>query len=217
MSYAFMKVLESSPRRYDRGMQLLTLGRLERVHHDIAARVSPGERVLDLGCGTGMLVAELSHKGVQVTGVDISPPMLGQAAQRLRHEGVQEEVTLAELGAVDLDRAFPDNSFDAVVSILVFSELSDDEIIYTLAQCWRILRTGGQLLIADEVLPDSFVGRVATLVLRVPFAILAFALTQNTTHRVGGLRERIEGAGFRVVEVVGYLAGTLRLYCADKG
>jgi ubiquinone/menaquinone biosynthesis C-methylase UbiE len=163
-----------------------------------------------------MLVAKLAQKGVQVTGVDISPPMLGQAAHRLRQEGLAEEVTLQELGAVDLDRAFPGDSFDAVVSTLVFSELSDDEIEYVLAQCWRVLRTGGQLLIADEVLPDSAVGRIATFLLRLPFAILAFVLTQNTTHRVAGLRERIKGAGFWVVEVDGYLAGTLRLYCAEK-
>jgi ubiquinone/menaquinone biosynthesis C-methylase UbiE len=55
MSYVFMKVLESAPERYDRGMRLLTLGRLERVHRDIAAWVSAGDRVLDLGCGTGAL------------------------------------------------------------------------------------------------------------------------------------------------------------------
>ncbi len=216
MSYVYMKVLESAPARYDRGMCLLTLGRLQRVHRDIAARIEPGDRVLDLGCGTGALAVLLACKGVHVTGVDISPPMLGQAIRRLREEGLEEQVTLRELGAVDLDTAFPDGSFDAVVTTLVLSELSDDEIEYTLAQCWRILRVGGRLLVADEILPDSALGRVATFLFRLPFVMLAFVLTQNTTHRVACLARRIEEAGFGVREVKRYLAGTLQLFFAEK-
>lgn len=216
MSYVYMKVLESAPERYDRGMRLLTLGRLERVHRDIAARVEAGDRVLDLGCGTGALAVLLARKGAEVSGIDISPPMLSQAARRVREEGLEDRVALRELGAVDLDTAFPDASFDVVTSTLVFSELSADEIDYTLAECQRILRSGGQLLIADEVLPDSWWGRVATLVLRLPFALLATLLTQNTTHRVAGLGERIEGAGFEILEIGQYLAGTLQLFVAEK-
>jgi ubiquinone/menaquinone biosynthesis C-methylase UbiE len=217
MSYVYMKVLESAPERYDRGMRILTLGRLERVHGDIVARLNPGDRVLDLGCGTGALAVELARKGMEVTGVDISPAMLSLAARRVREEGLDASVALRELGAVDLDTAFAEGSFDAVVSTLVFSELSDDEINYTLAECQRILRTGGQLLIADEVLPDSALGRAGTALLRLPFVLLAFVLTQNTTRRVAGLRERIEQAGFQIVDSAEYLAGTLRLFAAEKG
>ena len=217
MSYVYMKVLESAPERYDRGMRILTLGRLERVHSDIVARLRPGNRVLDLGCGTGALAVELARKGMQVTGVDISPPMLGLASRRGGEEGLDASVTLRELGAVDLDGAFADGCFDAVVSTLVFSELSDDEIDYTLAECWRILRAGGQLLVADEVLPDSALGRAGTALLRLPFALLAFVLTQNTTRRVAGLGERIEQAGFEILDTEEYLAGTLRLFAAEKG
>jgi ubiquinone/menaquinone biosynthesis C-methylase UbiE len=217
MSFVYMKVLESAPGRYDRGMYLLTLGRLEQVHCDIAARLNPGDRVLDVGCGTGVLAARLAQRGCRVTGIDISPLMLAQAAERLQEEDLGDEVVLRELGAVDLDTAFPDASFDAVVSTLVFSELSDEEIEYTLAEAGRILGQGGQLIIADEVLPDSVLGKLATFVFRLPFVVLAYLLTQNTTHRIVGLRERIEQAGFRIMDVGSYLAGTLRLFVAEKG
>lgn len=216
MSYVYMKALESAPERYERGMRLLTLGRLERVRNKIAARLSPGERVLDLGCGTGALAVQLAQQGCQITGVDISPPMLSQAARRVRQASLEEQVRLLELGAVELDTAFEDGTFDAVVSTLVFSELSRDEIAYTVAECWRILRPGGQLLVADEVLPESTLGRIGAFLLRLPFAVLAYILTQNTTHQVAGLRAQIEQAGFRIVDEEDYLAGTLRLFAAKK-
>lgn len=216
MSYVYMKVLESAPERYDRGMRLLTLGRLERVHQDIGARLNEGDLVLDLGCGTGALVTALAQKGVCVTGIDISAPMLGLAAQRIRKEGLDGRVELREMGAVDLDTAFPDGCFDAVVSTLVFSELSDDEIAYTLTECHRILRERGRLLVADEVMPDAALGRVVTFLFRLPFVVTAFVLTQNTTHRVALLDRRIERAGFRILDTRRYLAGTLRLFVAEK-
>jgi ubiquinone/menaquinone biosynthesis C-methylase UbiE len=216
MSYVYMKVLESAPQRYERGMRLLTLGRLEKVRQDIAGRANAGDRVLDVGCGTGALAAMLAHKGARVTGIDIAPPMLSQAAARVRKEGLVDRVELKEMGAVDLDSAFPGEGFDIVVSTLVFSELSDDEIEYTLAECWRILRPGGQLLVLDEILPDSMLGQIGTFLLRLPFVIAAFVLTQNTTRRVAGLEARIARAGFRVLDTVEYLLGTMRLFIAEK-
>lgn len=216
MAYVYMKVLESAPERYDRGMRLLTLGRLGRLHHEIAARLSPGDKVLDVGCGTGALAVLLAKHGCHVTAIDISPPMLGQAGYRLREVGLADQVTLRELGAVDLDVAFPDASFDAVVSTLVLSELSDDEIAYTLAECLRIVRVGGRALIADEIVPASIIGRIGGFLFRLPFAIAAFVLTQNTTHRVAKLRERVEQAGFRIVDASNYLMGTLELLEAER-
>jgi ubiquinone/menaquinone biosynthesis C-methylase UbiE len=142
--------------------------------------------------------------------------MLDLAAQRIRKEGLEEGVELREMGAVDLDTAFPNGCFDAVVSTLVFSELSDDEIAYTLTECHRILGEGGRLLVADEVMPDSALGWVGTFLFRLPFAVAAFVLTQNTTHRVARLDRRIERADFRVLEIRRYLAGTLRLFIAEK-
>jgi ubiquinone/menaquinone biosynthesis C-methylase UbiE len=216
MSYVYMKVLESAPQRYERGMRLLTLGRIEQVRLDVAARVRRGDQVMDLGCGSGALAVMLAKKGAVVTGIDVAPQMLSLAAQRVREEGLEDRVALKELGAVELDTAFASDGFDAVVSTLVFSELSDDEIVYTLSECWRILRPGGLLLLADEVLPGSPLGQIATLLFRLPFAIAAFVLTQNTTHRVAGLEDRISGAGFRIVDAKSYLMGTMKLFVAEK-
>ncbi|HIP97540.1 MAG TPA: methyltransferase domain-containing protein, partial [Anaerolineae bacterium] len=103
MSYVYMKVLESAPERYDRGMSILTLGRLERARRDVAALIEPGWRVLDIGCGTGALAVLMARRGAQVVGIDIAPPMLAIAARRVRQAGLEERVELRELGAVELD------------------------------------------------------------------------------------------------------------------
>jgi len=216
MSYVFMRVLESAPHRYEAGMRILTLGRLAQLHQDIAAQVSAGDRILEIGCGTGSLAVLLAQKGACVTAIDIAPGMVSQAARTVREAGVEELVTVAEMGAVDLDTAFASESFDVVVSTLVLSELSEDEIEYTLHECLRILRPSGTLLIADEVLPSSMLGRIGGSLLRMPFAVAAFVLTQTTTHRVAGLEERIAGVGFRIVRVSGYLAGTMKLIAGEK-
>ncbi len=217
MSYVYMKVLESSPQRYDRGMQLLTLGRLARAQRDIAARIQAGWRVLDIGCGTGTLAVMMASRGAQVTGVDISPPMLSVAHEKVRTAGLQERVTLRELGVTELDTAFPDGSFDAVTSSLAFSELSDDEVTYALRQAHRLLRPAGLLMICDEVRPDSLAGRMGAGLVRLPFVLVTFLLTQNTTSQVSDLSPRIEAAGFRMEEVRRYLLGTLQTFAARKG
>lgn len=214
MSYVYMKVLESAPDRYDRGMRIVTLGRLERVHQSIADSLERGSSVLDIGCGTGALAIRLARKGVHVTGIDVSPSMLAQASDRIRAGGLEALVSLKEMGAANLDTAFPAASFDAVVATLVLSELSNEEIEYTLEQSKRILRSGGQLLVADELLPETALGQVASFLFRLPFVVLAFLLTQNTTHRVARLRERIEDAGFELLGSEGYLAGSLALFVA---
>lgn len=222
MTYIYMKVLESAPGRYDRGMAILTLGRLAKAHRDIAERIEPGWRVLDIGCGTGSLAVLIARRGAQVVGIDISAPMLDVAIQKARQAEIESAdekdpmITLREMGAVELDTAFDDATFDAVVSSLTFSELSDDEVAYTLRHCHRILRPGGLLMVADEILPDSLGGRVLTWLFRLPFSALTFILTQNTTRRVAALERRIAEAGFQVIEVEKYFLGTLRTVVAKK-
>lgn len=217
MSYVFMKVLESAPERYDQGMQLLTLGRLERVHASVASRLKPGDQVLDVGCGTGALAVRMAARGCQVTGIDIAAPMLKQARQRVQEARLEDCVCLREISALDLDTMFLAESFDVITSILFFSELFSEEIAYVLAECRRLLRPGGRLLVADEVQPDSVFGRLTTFLLRMPFVVAAFVLTQNSTRRVARLPERIRAAGFDMLESEHYLAGTLRLYVAAGG
>jgi ubiquinone/menaquinone biosynthesis C-methylase UbiE len=72
-------------------------------------RVAPGTQVLDVGCGVGRWSRRLARRGAHVTGVDLSPTMLGEARRRAEREGVAERCRFleADLAALDLGRSFP--------------------------------------------------------------------------------------------------------------
>jgi len=75
-SYVYMKILESQPRRYERGIALLSLGQSEKMKKRlIADLVRPKTRLLDIGCGTGTAAILAARAGAHVTGFDVSAPM----------------------------------------------------------------------------------------------------------------------------------------------
>ncbi|MFQ5689145.1 MAG: corrinoid protein-associated methyltransferase CpaM [Gemmatimonadota bacterium] len=198
-TYVLMRILESAPRRYDRGIRVLTLGRIGAAYDRLASRIRAGDRVLDLGCGTGALALRAAARGARVKAVDVSPEMLEIAGRRVREAGLEDRVELRERGVAELDSE-PDGAYDAVTCGLVLSELSEDEIRFTLREVRRLLKPGGLLLLADELRPASVPLRILHALLKAPLAALAYALTQQTTHAVGGLRGRLEQAGLPPVE-----------------
>jgi ubiquinone/menaquinone biosynthesis C-methylase UbiE len=197
-SFVYMKILESQPRRYDRGIALLSLGRSEDARARLVAEnVTAGDRVLDLGCGTGTAVVLAARAGGRATGVDISAPMLAIAREKVEAASLGDRIELMEMGISGMD-GFADASFDVVMSTLAFSELSPDEQTYALAHASRILRSGGLLAIADEARPTTVGKRLLHGLVRLPLLAVTFALTQTMTHAVDGLSERVRQAGFRV-------------------
>ncbi len=199
-TYVLMRILESAPSRYDRGLRILTLGRLDRAYDRLASQVEEGWRILDLGCGTGALSLRAAARGAWIKGIDVNPQMLEIARQRARAAGLVNRVDFCEMGVAELDGE-QENSYDAVMSGLCFSELTADEVSYALEQAWRILRAGGLLLLADEVVPKSPTRRLLNAMLRIPLAILAYLWTQTTTHALEDVPQRVQQAGF-VVESI---------------
>lgn len=215
-SFVIMRLLESAPRRYDAGIRLLSFGRSERVQARMAEQVQADDRVLDVGCGTGSLALRCAQRKGMVIGIDVSPGMLDVAREKLAAAGLDDQVDLREMSVIDVDEAFPAHSFDVVMSSLVFSELSEEEQRFVLRECRRLLRSGGRLVVADEVVPRAWPLRILSRALRLPLVVLTYVLTQTTTRAVADLEEKIADAGFAIVDIERSLLGGLELIVATQ-
>jgi ubiquinone/menaquinone biosynthesis C-methylase UbiE len=213
MATVFMKWLETSPKDYDRGIRILTLGRIQHVKERIAnAYVHPGMRVLEIGCGTGTLTAMMAAEGATVTGIDASPAMLSEAEKKVTAQNLQERVTLKYMDAALIGDRFPDASFDLIVSTLVFSEFPPDLQRFVLEACEKLLAPEGRLLIADEVSPTRTLAKLIFYLVRLPLVLLTWLLTRTSTTALRDFEALLGHSGFRARTVVAYLGGSLVLY-----
>ncbi len=210
-----MRILESAPSRYDQGLRILTLGRLDQVYDRLASHVEQGQRVLDLGCGTGALTLRAAHRGARVKGIDVNAQMLEIAGARSEEAKLAERVELCEMGVAEIENEAAE-SYDVVMSGLCFSELSEDELGCALKEVRRILKPRGILLVADEVRPGSVWKRVLAALVRLPLVLLAYVITQTTTRPVTDLPQRVENAGLRVESVRLSNTATLMELVASK-
>jgi ubiquinone/menaquinone biosynthesis C-methylase UbiE len=194
-TYILMKILESAPGRYDSGIRLLTFGRLDKAYDRLTVRITRGQKVLDIGCGTGALTIRAAQKGAKVKGIDVDAQMLELAQKRANEARLEESIELYETGVAELGNEDA-NSYDVIMSGLCFSELTDDELNYALQEAKRILKPGGLLLIADEVRPGHIAKRLFSVLFRIPLLLITYLITQTTTHEISGLPEKIRAAGF---------------------
>ena len=196
-----MKFLESAPERYDRGVELLSRGRIADVYERIAEyAASPGKRVLDVGCGTGGVSLACAARGAHVVAIDSNAGMLEIARAKPVPRGQGGDIEWIELGLAEVEDQFGEAHFDAIVSCLVFSELSPDERVYALDMARSRLVPGGRLVIADEALPSSRPRRLWYRMRQFPLAMVTYLLTQTSTRPVERLAETIRLAGFERVE-----------------
>ena len=129
---------------YDPMNRLMTAGLDRRWRRETAAAVvQPGDRVLDVCCGTGDLALAASRAGGRVTGLDFSAPMLERA------RGKSSEIEWIEGDALALP--FADGSFDAVTIGFGLRNLPNVE--RGLAELRRALRPGGRLAILEITRP----------------------------------------------------------------
>jgi SAM-dependent methyltransferase len=214
MATVFMKWLETTPGDYDRGIEMLTLGRLQPLKERIAREYAgPGCRVLEIGCGTGGLALLMAEQGALVTAVDASDRMLAEARRKAKSQA-ELAILFLQLDVSELGERFEPESFDLVVSTLVFGELRPEVRRYALEQVARLLAPGGRLLIADEVVPPGAWQRLLYWAVRLPLAILTWLLTRTGTAPLRGFEDELRSAGFIPEQLAAYLGGSLQLYGA---
>jgi ubiquinone/menaquinone biosynthesis C-methylase UbiE len=123
-------------------------GRELRQRAASLARLLPGEQVLDVGCGTGTLAIEVQRRvgsAGRVVGIDPGKEQIARARAKAarRHMPIEFQVGVIE------QLAFPDQTFDVVLSTLMMHHLPASLKRQGLAEIARVLKPGGRLVIAD--------------------------------------------------------------------
>jgi demethylmenaquinone methyltransferase/2-methoxy-6-polyprenyl-1,4-benzoquinol methylase len=149
------------PRHYDRVAALLSFGQDPRWRRAMVAAIDagPGERVLDVATGTGLVAQELvSRYGCSVVGLDQSPEMLAAARARVAGDvALTAHVTLVEGEAEHLP--FGDREFDHLTFTYLLRYVEDPGA--TLAELARVVRPGGQIASLEFGVPPNPAWRAA--------------------------------------------------------
>ena len=123
-----------------------------------AAQVSRGQRVLDIGTGTGALVFRCLAKGAYVVGLDPSEQMLAVAREKA---GCNYRVRLVQAADPFLHIAYPDASFDAVVSSYAFHHVPHRMQPDCIREMMRVVKPGGRWALGDVAFQDEAAQREA--------------------------------------------------------
>jgi demethylmenaquinone methyltransferase / 2-methoxy-6-polyprenyl-1,4-benzoquinol methylase len=209
--------------RYDVTNTVLSFGqdRLWRRATRAALALRPGERVLDVGAGTGVSTVELGRSGAYAVGVDLSVGML-RAGRRTR-----PGVPLVAGDALRLP--FPDASFDAVTISFALRNVVDATA--ALRELGRVTRVGGRLVVCEFSHPTNAAFRtvylsylvrslpsVARRVAGNPDAYVYLAESIRAWPDQAGLAARIAAAGpWRRVGWRNLTGGVVALHRAVRG
>ena len=219
-------MFEDIAARYDLMNTLMTAGRHHEWRRAAAIElVRPGDRVVDVGCGTGDLTFACLEVGARsVLGLDFARPMLVRARAKAAARGTQR-ASFAVGDGTQLPLA--DASVDAWCSAFVVRNIPD--LGRAFSEAWRVLRPGGRLAILEipklgphplrpairlhfsRVVP--ILGRVvsghASAYRYLPVSVDHFLEPPELTAR-------LRGAGFEVTRVERFMLGTVALHVAER-
>jgi ubiquinone/menaquinone biosynthesis C-methylase UbiE len=166
---------------YDPCAKLLGMDAARKALLDQAA-LEAGHRVLDVGCGTGTLAAEIKqlHPEVVVVGFDPDPQALARARQKAKRAAVTVQFDQGFSDALP----YPDASFDRVFSSFMLHHVPENEKEKMLVEIRRVLAPGGSLHLVDLGGPEARDGRFMRRLRS------AHNLQHNSEGRVLGLMQQ---------------------------
>lgn len=157
------------------------------------ARLGPGRRALEIGCGTGVFTEKFGRTGAQLVAVELSADLLERARERIHGQGMDNVQFLHKR----FEDCTVDGPFDAVIGSSVLHHLEIEE---SLRKIYDLLRPGGTMCFAEPNMlnPQVFIERKAVF-LR-PW--LSYVSPDETAFVRWGLRRILTDIGFIDVEIV---------------
>lgn len=165
----------------------LALG-LKKIHRKAIAKLNlmPGQSLIDIGSGTGLLLklVRLKDPTVSLTGIDPSKEMIAFSRKYL-----SSDIKLIEAYAQRVD--LPDRLFDRAVSVLAFHHIPPEHRRLAIREIWRLLKPSGRFLIVDIGEGKNVFGK-----------ILAFFYRNHSyaKNNISVLTEMTTDEGFKIVD-----------------
>lgn len=203
ISYLYMKLLEKRPQWYDSLISLFNFKKEQRLKEWMVNQLTKtGDRILDIGTGTGEMAFKFASRASHVVGIDISPEMLAVAKKKKKSITHKNNIDFIEAGIGELSDRFSPSSFDVVVISLVLSELNEKEQHYTLQQAAKLLTSKGIIIIRDEILPPTRFKQVIYHIIRTLMALWILLLRGGLTYPIQDIHRLITVNGFIVQTMV---------------
>jgi demethylmenaquinone methyltransferase/2-methoxy-6-polyprenyl-1,4-benzoquinol methylase len=214
-------------RRYDliNDIQSFGLHRVWKRRLLAFAHARPGERALDLCCGTGDIALALVQQGAEVVGLDFSEPMLQVALEKLKKQSPKAKVEFIRGDAQQIP--FPENTFDVLTIGYGLRNLADLDA--GLRDMLRVTKPGGRLLVLEFGKPDNSIWRT------IYFGYLKFFLPifgklfcgnsaayayilESLKHYPAqkGVAAKMAELGWQNVKIINLIGGIMSIHSAEK-
>jgi demethylmenaquinone methyltransferase / 2-methoxy-6-polyprenyl-1,4-benzoquinol methylase len=217
-------------RRYDllNDLQSFGLHRLWKRRVVELAALKPGDRALDLCCGTGDIAFALAQRGAEMTGLDFSEKMLEVAKSRSRKSEVRSQKENPQFIQGDAQQIpFPDNSFDIVTVGYGLRNLASWQ--KGLEEMIRVAKPGGRIVVLDFGKPTNTLWRkiyFAHLKCSVPLIGLLFCgnarayayILESLKHYPAQtvVAEKMRELKLANVQVVNFVGGAMAINFGEK-
>ncbi len=204
------RVLVKAASIYDLVQPLVTLGQEKRLNEWLAKyiQVSSQSLILDVGCGTGLLTSSIArnHPAATVIGIDASKTMIAVADRKRCLRNCSYQAALAE------KLPFPAETCSVVTSALFFHHVNLELKKRCLQEIYRILKPGGQIIIADMDTPYTKFGWALSI-----GAWLLFRQPEIKENIDGKLDSLITECGFSGLVKPAHFSGYISVWSATKG
>lgn len=173
------------------------------------AEISPGDKVIDIGCGTGYQACQLATRyGAKVLGITTSAEGVANASELARQSGITDAHFEKRDGT---DTGLPDESFDVAWALESSHLMRDRQAL--LSECVRVLRPGGRIALCD-IIRQRDIGFAEVRERRSDFATLRAAFGDAHMEPLGSYVETLRRLGMSVTLTQDMTAETMPTFAA---